>query len=177
MSQKIEAVVQFNTHNPRASITRPANTTAYTAGDVVSDATADAHFTFENASRAGTQNKQLGGSIPTARIWSSANQATKLEGELWLFHTDIVAVADNAAFAPTDVEMLTLVGVVDFPAANWKAGAAGIGAAGNAVCEAYNLGFAFKSSEKKLYGQLVVRNAYTPVSGEIFTAEIVVSRD
>ena len=176
MPQSIDVNVQFNTKVAVSSVTRPANTIDYTAGDVVSTVT-DAHFTFVDAARPGTQNKQLGGSIATARLHSSANVATKMDAELWLFHTDIAEVADNSAFAPTDAEMLTLVGVIDFATANWKAGIATAGAAGNAVCEAFNLGLAFKSATTTLYGQLVVRNAYVPVSGEVFTAELVISRD
>lgn len=177
MGQKTDVNVQFNTFKGVDALTRPANTDAYAAGDVVSAVTSNDHFTFLEVNRSGTQTKQLGGSIATARLHSSANQATKLDGELWLFHTDIAEVADNGAFAPTDAEMLTLVGVIDFPLANWKAGIATVGAGGNAVCEAFNLGLAFKGATKTLYGQLVVRNAYTPVSGEIFTVEIILSRD
>ncbi len=177
MAQVQEVRVQFNTGRSVDTITRPSNTTAYTAGDAISEITTNDHFIFSNIFRPGTQNKQLGGAIATARLHSSANKSTKLDAELWLFHTDIVKVVDNDAFAPTDTEMLTLVGIIDFPLANWKVGNAGADAAGNAVCEAFNLGLALKSATTDLYGQLVARNAYTPVSGEIFTVELITSRD
>jgi len=177
MTQVFDVNVQFNTFRGVDAITRPANTDVYTAGDVVSEVTSNDHFTFEEVNRPGGIKKHLGGSIATARLHSSANQATKLDGELWLFSQDIAEVADNGAFAPTDAEMLTLVGIIDFPVANWKEGIATAGAAGNAVCEAFNLGLAYKGGLTSLFGQLVVRNAYTPVSGEIFTCEIIVSRD
>lgn len=177
MTQKMDVNVQFNTLRSVDSITRPANGNVYAAGDVISAVTTNDHFTFLEVNRTGTKTKQLGGSIATARLHSSANQATKLDGELWLFNTDIVKVADNSAFAPTDTEMLTLVGVIDFPVANWKVGNAAVGVVGNSVCEAFNLGLAYKGASTTLYGQLVVRNVYTPVTGEIFTVELIVSRD
>ena len=177
MTQNVGAIVQFNTFSTRDSITRPANGTAYAAGDVVSEVTTNDHFSFLESNRPGTKTKQLGGSISTARLHSSANQATKMDAELWLFYADIAEVADNLAFAPTDAEMLTLIGVIDFPVANWKAGKGTVGAGGNAVCEAFNLGLAYKGSTGTLFGQLVVRNAYTPVTSEILTAELIISRD
>ena len=88
-----------------------------------------------------------------------------------MFAEDIATVADNAAFAVTDTEMLTLVGVIDFPVANFKAGGA------NAVCEAFNIGLALRGTTTTLYGQLVMRNAYVPVSSEKFTVELIMSQD
>lgn len=169
--------VQFNTKLVTSALTRPADTTDYAAGDVISAATSNDHFTFLDAARSGGKNKQLGGAIATARLHSSANVAVKLDSELWLFREDIAEVADNSAFAPTDAEMLTLIGVIDFNLANWKEGNATVGAGGNAVVEAFNLGLAFKSATTTIYGQLVARNAYIPVTGEIFTVELVISQD
>ena len=172
MSTKTGAIVEFKTARVQASLTRPANATAYTAGDAVS-ATGDGHLEFPGAVEVG----RLSGSISNARLISGANQATKLDAELWLFRSDIADVADNAAFAPTDAELLTLVGIIDFPVADWKIGNATAGAGGNAVCEVTSLGIAFKAAESKIYGQLVARNGYTPVSGEVFSVELVITQD
>lgn len=155
------------------SITRPANTTAYATGDVISDVTGDAHYTFSNALKAGGKERGLSGTILSAHLISSANVAVKLDAELWLFHTDIAAVADNGLFAPTDTEMLTLLGIVDFPTASWKVGVSTVGAAGNAVVRMDDLGITIKGG-RTLYGQLVARNAYIPVSGEVFTVHLVI---
>ena len=174
---RLGAIVEFNTALSISALTRPADTTAYAAGDVISDATGDAHFTFAESLRPGNKKSHLSGSIATVRLHSSANVATKLDAELWLFHTDIADVADNAAFAPTDAEALTLVGIISFATANWKEGNAGADAAGNAVIEARNLGLALRGASPTLYGQLVARNAYIPVSGEIFTCELIISQD
>jgi hypothetical protein len=144
------------------SVTRPANTTAYTAGDVVTEGTADALEFLCDETRTGMNI------IHSAVCVSSANQSTKPDLELWLFDTDLTPADDNAAFAPTDAQMRTLVGIIDFPVGSFKVGNAGSGADGNVVCDVQSLDIAFfpKASGGMLYGVLVVRNAYTPVSAE-----------
>lgn len=180
-SGRIDAVVEFDTKSIRQSITRPADTTPYSAGDVISDATLDAHFTFPKAARSGGGRNS--GIISGARITSSANVATKADLELWLFRSDIVVRADNLSFIPTDAEMLTRVGIIQFPLASWFVGLVTAGAAGNAGCESMNLGIPYElikpqtGVDSAMYGQLVVRNAYVPVSGEIFTVELLLTRD
>lgn len=174
MSQRQESITTFKTVVIRDAITRPANTTAYTAGDVIAEVTTNDHLLFSEVVRKGPNHGS--GMITNAIIRSSANQGTKLDAELWLFSVDMTEVADNAAFAPTDAELLTLVGVIDFPVASWKAGAATAGAGGNAVCLVENIGIAFRTTEN-LYGVLVARNAYTPVASEIFTVDLVIAQD
>lgn len=182
MSSKIKAVQTYDTVKSSDSITRPSNTTAYTAGDVISDVTTNDHFTF-NGVTDGTTNT---GTIMSLRINSSANVATKPDLELWLFHTDVAEVADNGAFAPTDGEMLTVVGVIDIPLANFLVGIATVGAAGNTVQVINDINMPFvttkaanDTAEKRgvLYGQLVHRASYTPVSAEVFTVELTIARD
>jgi hypothetical protein len=188
MGSPIDANVGYRTKVYRGytadgtfTLTRPNDTDTYTAGDVISAVTTNDHFKFGFASN--DQSKRTGRSSPgtltinAARLWSSANQALKLEAELWLFHTDIVEVADNAAFAPTDAEMLTLIGIIDFPALYWRAGTATAGANGNAVCETRNIDLPVECRSGRIYGQLVVRNAYIPVASEIFVVDLVTTLD
>jgi hypothetical protein len=146
------------------SVTRPANTTAYTAGDVVTESTADALEFLGDEQRIGVNI------IHSAVCISSANQGTKPDLELWLFDADLTPADDNAAFAPTDAQMRTLVGVIEFPVASFKVGNSGSGADGNVACEVQDLDIVFspKAAGGMLYGVLVVRNAYTPVSAERF---------
>lgn len=174
MGQRTESITEFRVKRLQQSIQRATGTTQYTAGDVISAVTTNNHFAFTGVTRTG----KLTGSIDAARCFSSANQSTLPDLELWLFHTDIAEVADNGAFAPTDAELLTLVGIIDFPVADWKVGLSGSGANGNAVCDVHNIAIPFHlKTVGDLYGQLVVRNAYTPVDSEIFTVELVVSQD
>lgn len=187
MSGPTQSIVQFRTKVYRgttgagASLTRPNDTTPYTAGDVISAVTSNDHFTFgansnDNSKRTGRPNP---GTLflNAARLWSSANVATKLTAELWLFSADIAEVADNSAFAPTDAEMLTLIGVVDFPSSSWRAGIATAGAVGNAVCEVRNIDLPMVCKAARIYGQLVARNAYIPVASEIFTVDLITTLD
>jgi hypothetical protein len=153
----MSASVLGNCHSTFVTFTRPADTTAYTAGDVVCNA---ATLVFPRCARNGSAVLQH------AKIVTSANVATKPDLDLWLFDTTIAAVADNAAFAPTDAEMLTLIAVVPFATADFKVGLSGSGGSGNAVCEIKNLGIPLNAST--LYGQLVARNAYVPIASEVF---------
>lgn len=175
MTTKVNAIIEFQTAKVSASLTRPSNTTQYAAGDVISAVTTNNHFEFADAVRRGPS--LLSGSISSARIVSSANQATKLDAELWLFDEDIAEVADNFAFAPTDAEMLTLVGIIPFPVADWYVGKADSGTDGNAVCQVDGLSIAFQAKTTTLYGQLVARNAYTPISAEVFTVDLLITQD
>lgn len=182
MGQVTDARVGFRTKTFRSALTRPADTTAYAAGDVVSAVTTNDHFTFGADSDSNTKVPGRPGlltlTLNSVRLFSSANQSTKMQAELWLFHTDIAEVADNAAFAPTDAEMLTCVAVVPIPTAAWLVGKADSGADGNATAFIDNIDIPVRASgDGILYGQLVVRNAYTPVSGQVITCDIIVSQD
>lgn len=164
--------ITFQTVKLSASLTRPANTTAYTAGDAVTDNT-PAALAFANAAR----DTGKTGSIDALVIIGDANVTTKPDLELWLFAAAPTAVADNAAFIPTDAEALTCVGVILIPVADWKVGLSGAGAAGNITQTIRNIGLLYKVSDTTLYGQLVIRNAYVPVSGEKFTVNLMATLD
>lgn len=150
-----------------ANFTRPADTTAYAAGDVVADSTsAPTIITFARAA------KEVGGHgiIQEAIVVSSQNAATKPDLELWLFDTAITMDNDNAAFTPTDAELRTLIGVIAFPVASFKVGDAGAAAAGNVICDVQGLNLQVNTvnTSNAIYGVLVVRNAYAPASAERF---------
>lgn len=159
------------------TITRPNNTTAYAAGDVISEVTTNDHFTFTQSAYGKGYGGTLKGSIDFARMMIQSNQSTKPDLELWLFSQDIAEVADNGAFAPTDAEILTLIDVIPFATADWYVGLSGAGASGNIVLTANNLGIIVPSTAGSIYGQLVVRNAYTPIASEVFTAELIITLD
>lgn len=172
MGSDIRAVQKLDLVRSSASITRPANATPYTAGDAVSDTTGNALHTFTRCLRDG----RLGGEIRAAHIVSSGGGlSTGLDGELYLFHTTIGLTADNAAWAPTDAEQLTCVGMIKFLTADWRF------TANNGRCLALpNLPFLglpdATNGGVKLFGQLVARNAYVPVSGEVLTIELIVAQ-
>lgn len=152
---------------PRASITRPSNTTAYTAGDVIGTAALSMLTLDAMARSAGGK-----GMIADLYVIDSANQATKPTLEVWLFKAALegAAVVDNAAFAPTDADLANLVGVVTLDTS--FVGNATAGAGGNCVLRPSIpplLPFACAANSDDLHAYIVVRNAYTPVADEIFT--------
>lgn len=162
--------------NSVAFLARPANTTAYTAGDVISEVTTNDHFSFLGCGMA----PELSGMIDGLLFMINSNPTNKPALELWLFDTDIAKVADNSAFAPTDTEIRTLVDIIDIPANEWKVGLAGADAAGN-ICQVMrNINLPFRNTggdDQTLFGQLVVRNTYTPISGEEFTVNLLLDQD
>lgn len=157
-----------------ASFTRPANTTQYAAGEAVTDSTsAPTVITFSNV----VSSNGGAGSIVKVLMVDSANAATKGSFELWLFDTTFTPDNDNAVFTPTDAELATLIDVIPLPST--FVGDATAGADGNAVyigTLAEPIDFKCKPTSSNLFGALVVRNAYTPVSGESFTIRLFIEQ-
>lgn len=157
-----------------ATLTRPADTAAYAAGDAVTNSTsAPSVITFDDCARVANGS----GVIVGVTMVDSANQSTPGVFELWLFDTAFTADNDNSAFTPTDAECTTVVGIVPFALS--YVGDATSGAGGNRVYIASNLNIPFQATGggDSLYGAIVVRNAYTPVSGETFTARLRILQD
>lgn len=154
-----------------AAFTRPADTNAYTAGDVVCNSTSvPAVLNLGPAARANAG----GGVIQAAAVIDGSNVATKATLELWIFSVAPAAVNDNAPFAPSDAEIANLVGVIAFPSGSIFVGNSGSGAAGNCVQQSGTVGLPYKCAvaDRNLYGVLVVRNAYVPTSAETFVVNL-----
>lgn len=155
-----------------ASKTRPANTTTYASGDVINEsASAGTVFTFTNAALANGG----GGIIRNVLITSSSFPTTKLAAaELFLFHVAPVADNDNAAATLTEAELANCIGVVVTPATPY-AGDAQADAAGSCVYQtACNLPFVCTASSRNIYGVLIARNAYVPVSAEVISITLII---
>lgn len=148
----------MNTNIIQASVTRPADTIPYTAGDVVGSI-----FQFDGVAPKPGQ----GALIESAIVVSGAFVALGPELELFLFTaTQADLDADNAPYTPTDAQMLTLAAWIPFPAASFRSGDLTAGAGGNQMCMAPSVGIAVRSDS--LYGVLVARNAHVPVSAGTF---------
>lgn len=148
-----------------ATFTRPADTTTYAAGDVVANSTtAPTVITFSGV--AGANGGY--GRLLRVNMIDSANKATPGMFELWLFDTAPGLDNDNAAFTPTDAELQNLIDVI--PLESNYIGDATADAGGNRVYTSGLLELPFKcgASVTAIYGELVVRNDYIPVSGESF---------
>ena len=165
--------ISFNLQKSRQSIIRPSNTTAYAAGDVISEVSTNDHFTFKILKAVPGHDPILSCTIERATIVTSADVSTAPDLELWLFDTDITEVADNGLFIPTDTEIKTWLTTIEFPVEDFKVGL--VSGDGNQVCETNPINRVIKgiaASGGNIYGQLVVRNAYVPISAEEFTVTL-----
>jgi hypothetical protein len=147
----------------QTDVTRPADTTAYAVNDAMSDSTSAptaGGFTFTSAAR------KSGGSgiILDAWVCTSADPATVLQGEIFLFDTSVTNINDNAAFAISDTEVKTCVGVIPFQMTD-------IGNNGGAHVQDLNIMFTCSGSANLRF-LIRVKNAYTPVSGEVLTTKL-----
>lgn len=149
---------------PTSSITRPANTTTYTA-NTAWNGTSNTFFSFTVACTG--NGKQV--LIPQIDIWSSANPTLKLQGFLWLFSAvPGTNVADNATFniaAADYANSLVFSGIAFTLTANQASGAANSGISLNGTT--YQVQCA--SATTTITGMVQVVNAYVPASGEVLT--------
>lgn len=144
----------------KVDVTRPADTTAYGAGEAISDSTSaptSGGFTIPNAAR------QSGGSaiLMDVCVASPADPVTRLGGEIWLFDQAVTNPVDNGNFVVSDSEIKNCIGVVPF-----------------SLYDAGNNNFAHVSGlnilctcvgSTDLRFLIRTRNAYTPVSAEVFS--------
>lgn len=144
------------------TITRPANTTAYAVKDAIFGAPPTAGQPKAIAFDDAVGGSSGSGYIVSAMLISSAAPATKLDADLLLYSEEpATAPVDNDVFAQTPALRAALVAVVTF------AGSVGKEVGGDTVYSvAVNQAIECAADSKKLYGVLIARNAYTPVSGE-----------
>lgn len=173
-------------------LTRPADTNAYASGDVIATSTS-APVAQKLLLAAAVEGGY--GLIKSARLLDSANQSTKGLFDIFLFNAAVALDNDNAAFTPTDTEMESLVAIIPMYNRNdllssadadtpvytdvVYSGDATSGASGNCVFIRNNLDLMFKcaTDSRDLWWFIVPRNAYTPVSGEVFTLALDIMQD
>jgi hypothetical protein len=109
---------------------------AYSANDAVG-----ALMTFNNAVRA------TGGRAKIHTVVLNDLGVTANVLNLWLFSDSIAAIADNAAWDPSDTELLTCVGVIQIAAADYLV------ATDNQAATKVNVGFVYNCTGTALYGQ------------------------
>jgi hypothetical protein len=110
---------------------------AYSANDVVGGL-----LTFTGAVRA------TGGRAKIHSITFTDKGVTANVLNLWLFSDAPATIADNGAFAPTDAELLTLVGVVQIAAADYLV------ATDNQAATKLNVGLVYNVTATSLFGYL-----------------------
>lgn len=163
----------LGTVNAATSLTRPADANAYTAGDEVSDSVtqASAHWwVFTNAaSGAGG-----GGYITKIRMSCSDKLNVGVLYRLFLYGATPTMVGDNAAYNLLKSEFPTRVGFFDLGPM-----VTGVGAGSDSAFIDLDVRKAYQcvSTDRNLYGVLVIQGAYTPVSAETFQLSITVERN
>ena len=148
---------------PQSTITRPANTTAYTAADLVANDTTAGNVTpFEWS----LQGLGRGGILRRVRITKSATSATNANFNLHLFDASpTVANGDNGALS-VSTNADTFLGTVALDATS--GGLAGASSSLTDVSGALEIPLYKPTTGGKVYGLLAAAAGYTPASGETF---------
>lgn len=142
--------------------TRPNNTTAYVAGRVVANSTSAATAMSWALGRPGSVAGT--GLIVSAFLIDESNPGTPGQFELWLFNQALSAVInDNAVWLPAAADLANLIGVIAFGTTSFAGGT------GSLVFQPSSPQLPFEPVAPGLtiYGQLVVRNAYTPAANGV----------
>jgi len=146
-----------------ASVTRPDNTTAYAAGDVINAATA-ANLEFSAVSEdKGDVFAVLSASL---RVDVAAVPAGCTGFRLHLYNAAPTAIADNAAYNLPSGDRAKYLGYITFPAP------IDLGATIWSQDDGINFVRKLASDSAKLYGMLETIGAYTPSSQDVFTVTL-----
>lgn len=154
-----------------ATLTRPTEAPAvqYAAGDIIANSlTTPTVLTFADCARVAGGT----GVILSALVVLSTMETTAPQLELWLFDTAPAAQNDNVAFAPSTAEVRKLVAIIPFSEDRYLTGNQSTFRA-----PAVNEGFQCATGDTNLYGAVVVRNDYTPVSAEVLAFRLKISQD
>lgn len=149
-----------------ASFTRPADTTAYTSGDLVANSTTAGSviplsFTIRPENR--------GSMIRRVRIKKSGTSVSNASFRVHFYETSAITCAngDNGSWSTSGMSFY--VGAVDVTVDRaFTDGAFGVGSPSTGAELNYDIG--------TVWALIEARNAYTPSSAEVFTVEIEVIR-
>lgn len=151
------------------TFTRPSDTTQYSAGDGVSDATTTATaatFVLPSMAHVG-----MGGIIKSVMLHKSDDDLTGADFDIYFFDTQPVATGwdDNAALAITDAEWKNCIGFVALTGSS-----DGRSVTTGNVYNKTNLDLPYEcvAASNSLYVVVVARGTYTPASGEVFTIRV-----
>lgn len=153
--------------NANASFTRPSNTTAYTAKDVVSNSTSGTTpMRFTNIARA----LGKGGYITKARI-TTDNKSFTPRLRLWLYTVDNPSVLpDNSPYGLLWANRDTRIGYIDFDALATEDSTNSDSAA--TLRADVRLAFTCDPASQNLWGVLETLDAATPASGQQFRVDL-----
>lgn len=161
------AFVASNSAVVTGTLTRPADTTQYTAADEITGTAG----TILEITGCATYN---GGSgrIKWIEVIDSINAATDVDPDIFIYDTTSTPQADNAAFAPADGVTNTNILAKDL----------GTGVASGANNLIFRVGeldipYVCGGSSKSLFVRLVERSTYTPTADEQFVVRMGITKD
>ncbi len=144
------------------SVTRPNNTTAYTAGDAISD-----NATTPTAAGYFALDVDGGGvTFTTFTLHKSDQDQTNCAITVLLFTVPpaFAGWEDNAASAITDAEMLNCRAAIPFTAAGWSSCGTG-----DIQTVALTVPLVCAAGVEVVYGIMIAQAAYEPGASEILT--------
>jgi len=154
------------------TITRPADTTAYAANDVVSSSTTEPAAIILDLATAGVP---AGGSGYLVKARFLTNQSSNVARyRVHLYKSAPTPVNDNAPFTLLWANRANRIGVIDIPALN----TAGAGSdAANALVADLRLAFKLAPAETRLWAIVQILDGFTPASGQLFFLSVLVDRN
>lgn len=149
-------------HTTTVSITRPNDTTAYTAGDVIGDTNGSAILTFANMGKTG------GGDIVITSVELQIDVSSIPSGmagfNLRLYNASPTAIADNAAWDLPSGDRGKYIGKV---AINVP-----VDEGATLFVDNDNINKQIKLSSSSLYVELQTIGAFTPTASSVFSVTI-----
>jgi hypothetical protein len=153
-----------------ATFTRPADTNAYAAGDIVSNNTSGgAAIRFSGAGFPSAPVRIL-----RATLWKSTNVVTSANFSLVLYNQDPGVQNDNAAYAETFANRSKVVAIIPFTI---------MLAYGSNVAQvdflppSGEMDAVLGDGQSSLWGVLVATAAYTPGSADQFAVELIIQTE
>lgn len=127
---------------------------SYVTGDYIGTTTTPQAF----ANAVGTAG---GKGVVQSIVISDKNTNAAVALELWLFSATFVAPTDSAAWAISDAEALTCVGVIPLTTDRWMA------SGNNKIYSDGNIGLVITCAATSLFYALVARGSPTLISGDL----------
>jgi len=151
------------------SITRPADTTAYTISDLINGASATGLIEIDFGTAMANQVVELNF---IALMSSNGTVATKLDAGIYFFNSATVLSAgsatqkdDNSPFVPTNAELISKKEAPLYSLPN----TAQIGTTNYTIYDSEKCATIKLDSNGKIYVAIVANNAYVPASAEVLT--------
>jgi hypothetical protein len=155
-------------------LTRPANANPYASGDEIADVAAS----LAQRSFVGCARVNGGSGVITGLMDIISDLPLTLPTlELYIFDTDPSSAGDNNAWAPTDAQLATALGVITLSGAKTGLTTA---STGNAIYDSgpINIPYVCLGGSTTLYFNLVTRTAFThPVSSSTHTLRLRVEQN